>query len=361
MGKLTCLCTALLLFFSGCRQVENREAKKKNEILVAVFPAAKKEMQGSIETVGTLSAASTVEVRPQIKGTIQAIFVREGKTVEEGTPLFQIDPRTHQYKFEELQNDLASNQIKLKVLLQKQERFQNISNPNLISKSDRESLDLEIEQLKLEIASDEIKVKSAKLNCDNCLIRAPIHGRLGKVYAQIGQWVSEGDDPLTTIDKIDRLFVTFHLSEEELLKLHQRPIPFTVTSLAQPQNFCPAFCNFIDHQVNSKTGTIRLEGIIANTESKFRKSQIVKVLIEGHNYHDAIIIPTRAVKVNETGSYVYKISPENEALLTPVIVETEIDNWAIIKSGIDAGDEIVTEGHLRLYPGAKIRRQIEVS
>jgi RND family efflux transporter MFP subunit len=248
----------------------------------------------------------------------------------------------------------------LQFLLQKQNRLKNISTPNLISKEDLDDLDLNVEKLKLSIANDKIKLKELKLDCGHCLIRAPIKGRIGKIHAQVGQWVSEGDKPLTTIDKIDQLIVEFNLSEDELLKLDRRPIPFTVVSLAQQQHFCTAYCSFIDHQVDSKTGSIKLEGTISNTAKKFRKNQIIKVLIESQLYKEAITIPRKAVKMNEEGTYVYRISPNDEAESVHVIIEDELDDLAIVQVGLEAGDEVVTEGHLRLHPGAKIKRKVDV-
>lgn len=359
MGKIKLLFLGLLMVCTACHQPEKDQSKKKSETLVKTTKATKKDLQSWIETSGKLSSYASVEIRPRVRGTIEAIFVKEGKTIEAGTPLFQIDSRPYQYKLEELGNQLLSDQLELRFLLEKQNRFKNISTPNLISKEDLDDLDLKIEKLKLSIANYEIKLKALKLDCENCLIRAPITGRIGKIHAQVGQWVTEGDKPLTTVDKIDQLIVEFNLSEDELLKLNQRPIPFTVVSLAQQQHFCTGLCSFIDHQVDSKTGSIKLEGTISNSAKKFKKNQIIKVLIEGQIYKDAVTIPRKAVKTNEEGTYVYKISPNDKAESVHVIIEDELDDLAIVQIGVEAGDEVVTEGHLRLHPGAQIKRKVD--
>lgn len=357
MGKLTFILTCLLLATTSCEQSSSSPTKKKTEVLVKTAKATEKDLQGWVETTGKLSPISSVEVRPRVRGSVESILVKEGKNVEAGTPLFQIDSRTYQFRMEELQNQLAIEQTRVKYLLQKQERIRNISDPDYIAKADREALDLEIEQTMATVAISEIKLKAAQLDCDFCLIRAPISGRLGKINAHIGQWVSEGDKPLTTIDKVDHLVVEFSLAEDDLQKLEARPIPFTVVSLAQQQSFCSAHCTFIDHQVDAKTGMIRLEGTIPNGPKKFRKNQIVKVLIEGRKFKNVVTVPRRAVKMNEDGTYVYKITADDEAELHPVLVGEELDDLAIIQVGVEPGDEIVTEGHLRLYPNAKIVRK----
>lgn len=357
MGRITTILSALLLLCTGCQQPTASQGKKKSEILVKTATATEKDLQGWVETTGKLTPVASIEIRPRVRGTVQEILVRDGKTVEAGTPLFKIDSLHYQHKREELENQLNSEKTRLAFLLNKQSRYESLSDPDYISKGDRESLKLEIEQLKSTIAITEIKLKSAKQECDLCLIRSPIPGRVGKISAQVGQWISEGDKPLTTVDTVDRLVVEFSLSEDELMKLEARPIPFTVVSLAQQQHFCSSFCTFIDHQVDAKSGSIKLEGTISNKTKKFRKNQIVKVLVEGRKYQQAITVPRQAIKMNEEGPYVYKVNSENEAILSPVLVEEELDDLAIIQVGLEPGDEVVVEGHLRLYPGAKVTRK----
>jgi RND family efflux transporter MFP subunit len=357
MGKLTTILLGALLLATGCQQSGGGSPKKKSEVLVRTAKATEKDLQGWVETAGKLSPVSSIEVRPRVRGSVDAILAKEGKTVEEDTPLFQIDDRSYQFKLEELKNKLAIEKTRLSYLQKKLERIQGISDPDYISKTDREALDLSIEETNAAIAETDIKLQAAQLDCEFCLIRAPISGRLGKINAHVGQWVSEGDKPLTTIDKVDHLVVEFSLAEDDLQKLEARPIPFTVVSLAQHQVFCSSHCTFIDHQVDSKTGLIRIEGVVPNNTKKFRKNQIVKVLIEGRKFNNVVTIPRRAVKMNEEGAYVYKINGDNEAELHPVLLGEELDDLAIVQVGVDAGDEIVTEGHLRLYPGAKIIRK----
>ncbi len=359
MAKIKLIFGVLLLLCCSCQTTDSGKAKKKSETLVKTAKATEKDLQSWIEAAGKLAPVATVEMRPRVKGTIQAIFIKEGKNVEEGTPLFKIDPRAYQLKKEELENELEIDRINLSYLEQKQSRLQNITKANLISQEDREDLELDIEKKKSNIANTEIKLRSAQLDYENCLVRAPISGRLGKVNAHVGQWVSEGDKPLTMIDKIDELVVEFTLAEDDLLKLDIRPIPFTVVSLAQEQRFCTGICTFIDHQVDPKTGSIKLEGKISNAAEKFRKNQIIKVLIESKKHKNVVTVPRRAVKMNEDGTYVYLISKDNEAELHPVMVEDELDDLAIIQVGLQGGEEVITEGHLRLYPGAKVKRKVD--
>lgn len=359
MGIMKNIFLALLLLCTACQQSNVGQGKKKSEVLVKTAKAVEKDLQSWVETAGKLSPVSSIEIRPRVRGSVQQILAKEGKTIEAGTPLFQIDPRAYQFRMEELQNQLAIEKTRLKYLHQKQTRFQNISDPDYIAKADREALELEIEQMGSTVAITEIKLQAAQLDCDFCLIRSPISGRLGKVHAQIGQWVSEGDKPLTTVDKVDQLIVEFSLAEDDLFKLDARPIPFTVVSLAQQQHFCTAHCTFIDHQVDSKTGMIKLEGTIPNKTKKFRKNQIVKVLIEGKKFKNVVTVPRRAVKMNEDGAYVYKISANDEAELHHVMLGEELDDLAIVQVGVEPGEEVVIEGHLRLYPGAKIVRKAD--
>ncbi len=357
MGKLITIVLSALMITTGCQQSDSGGPKRKSDVLVRTATAAEKDLHGWVETAGKLFPVSSVEVRPRVRGSVEAILAKEGKTVEAGTPLFQIDARSYQFKLEELQNKLAIEKTRLSFLQKKFERIQGISDPDYISKTDREALELNIEETLAAISDTEIKLQSAKLDCEFCLIRAPISGRLGKINAQVGQWVSEGDKPLTVIDKVDHLVVEFSLADDDLQKLEVRPIPFTIISLAQHQVFCSAHCTFIDHQVNPKTGLIRIEGVVPNPTKKFRKNQIVKVLIEGRQFKNVVTIPRRAIKMNEEGAYVYKINSENVAELHPVLLGEELDDLAIVQVGIDVGDEVVTEGHLRLYPGAKIIRK----
>lgn len=343
----------------SCQSSDTGKVRKKSETLVRTAKVTEKDLQSWIEAAGKLSPAATVEVRPRVKGAIQEILIKEGKTVEAGTALFKIDQKSYRLKKEEAENDLKLQMLELKYLQQKQARLQGITKANLISREDQEDLELDIEKKKSDIIAAEIKLQSALLDYENCVICAPISGRVGKVIAQVGQWVSEGDKALTTLDQVDELVVEFSLAEDDLLKLDIRPIPFTVVSLAQEQHFCTGTCTFIDHQVDPKTGSIKLEGKVSNSAEKFRKNQIIKVLIESKKHKNVMTVPRRAVKMNEDGTYVYRISESNEAELHPVMVEDELDDLAIIQVGLQPGEEVITEGHLRLYPGAKVKRKLD--
>jgi len=129
-----------------------------------------------------------------------------------------------------------------------------------------------------------------------------------------------------------------------------------VTAIIQGQEERPEIgtLTFVDNNVDLNSGTIKLKGTFANTERRLWPGQYVNVALTLTEEPNAIVVPTQAIQTGQEGSYVFVVKPDLTAEPRPVKVERNIDNQAVIESGLSAGEKVVTDGQIRLVPGSKV-------
>jgi multidrug efflux system membrane fusion protein len=114
---------------------------------------------------------------------------------------------------------------------------------------------------------------------------------------------------------------------------------------------------FVDNNINTNSGTVKLKGTFENKVGHLWPGQYVDVVLTMSVDKDRIVVPSQAVQTSQDGSYVFIIRADDTIAIRPVTIERFAGKEAIIKSGINAGDTVVTDGHIRLYPEAKVKVQ----
>jgi len=317
-----------------------------------------------IETVGTLEPAASVEVKPQVTGLLQAILVQEGDNVPQGTPLMVIESSSYKVKLLEARASLAKDKAALTLMQKKVERHQNLSQRDLISKMEWEQMLSELAQTEALVAADEARVAAADLDVQNCTLKAPIAGRMGKLEKQVGSLLSAQQiEPLITIADIGTLEVKFNLTEKEWADLAKAQkhlgSNLEVVSILDPELSSKGSWTFYDNGFDYKTGLIRAAGKIPNQDQRLFAGQGVRVKLPLDVIAQAKLIPSKAVRINQRGPYVYVIGKEEIIALKQVELGKEFDGTVIVLSGLDAGEKVVTDGHLRLMEGAKVEISTE--
>lgn len=317
------------------------------------------------ESLGTLKSAAWVEVRPQVSGMLDQVHFSEGQYVQKGDKLFTIDPRLYEIKLAEANAQLAQDDAALETAQKKIQRYQELSKKDLISQQEWDELQSEVAKRSAQVLLDEAKVASAQFDLEHCSICAPISGRTGKVQIHPGNLVATAQViPLVTLSNIDDLLIEFTLTEREfqLLKPEHIQGEFSIDICSFSGNCEPvkATLTFLNNTFDEKTGLLHLQANLANDNGLFLPGQHVKVLMPIEEIKNAMIVPQKAVKINQTGPYVFLIKDDFTIEMRQVKLGEEIKKSVVILEGLAPHDKIVTEGHLRLSPGMKVEIKNEM-
>lgn len=316
-----------------------------------------------IESLGSVKPSLSVEVRPQVSGRLMKVHFTEGQTVKKGTLLFSIEPDTYRNKLIEAKAQYDQDRASLEATRKKSERYASLTQKDLVSQQDWDDMQALLIKSESILEADEAKFASAEADFKNCTITAPIDGRTGKISTHPGNIVTASmASPLVTIANVDPLYVEFTLTEKEYQQIapaqSKGGLAIEITPLASQTQVqatrTPGAMTFLDHTFDAKTGLLLVRGQFANAEGTYLPGQSVKVYLPVNVIKDAKVVPQHAVKINQQGPYVFVVQPDNTAMIRQISTGDEIGDKVIVLEGLETGETVITDGHLRLAPGMKV-------
>jgi multidrug efflux system membrane fusion protein len=350
----------------GIRAAENKGATggkggRGGTLVVKAAAAIVKPMPVLIEAVGTVEPEHSVQVRAQVSGVLQGIMFKEGDKVKAGQQLFQIDPRTFQASFQQVQAQLARDMAQLENAKVQQERLEPLLKREFITRQEFDVAVTSTKSLEATVAADRAMVEQARIQVEFARIYSPISGRTGTLAIKPGNLVptAGGGVPLVTINSTDPILVSFSIPERQLeeVRRYQNEKDMRIEILPDPT--APAAAEgrlvFIDNTVTAQTGTVLLKTSVINKDELLWPGQFVNVRIVLRIEPDAIVVPEAAVQPGQDGSFVYLIDPDSKVVVQPVKISRQLGNEIVIASGIKAGDRVITEIPQALQPGATVR------
>jgi len=341
-----------------------------------------------VSAVGTVEAIVSVQVRAQTTGQLSAVQFAEGADVKQGQPLFTIDPRPFEAALQQARAVLARDTAQLSDATAQRARNASLFDRGLIARADYEAQAATAASLAATLAADRAQIEQAQLNLQYTRIAAPVAGRTGALNAHPGDLLRANDQtPLVTINQLSPIYVTFAVPSRFLaeIRLHQRQHPLTVTvranteSAASPRVATDAssaenaeddpappdtgpvsagMLTFIDNAVDPTTGTIKLKATFENADRRLWPGLFVAVSLMLSSEPHALVVPAVAVQPSQQGSMVYVVTMNRTAEPRNVTVQRQQGDESVIASGLAAGEEIVTDGQLRLTPGARVTTAI---
>lgn len=336
------------------------KAKQPPPRVVPVIAEAadKKSVPLQIKAIGNVEAYNTVAVKAQVNGEISEVFFREGQDVRQGKLLFRIDPRPFESALRQAESALARDRAQAVNAQEDAKRYAALAGKGYVSVQEYDRARTNSNALDAVVQADEAAVENARLQLEYTAIMSPIDGRTGAITAQKGNIVKANDVPLVTINQITPIYVTFSIPEQELanVKRYQASGDLHVeASIPQSGNKpISGALTFIDNKVNTTTGTILLKATFPNQDRALWPGQFVDVVLTLTTERDRVIVPTQALQTGQQGQYVYVIKDDMTVELRVVTPGRLYGNWTVIDKGVAAGETVVTDGQLRLVPGAKV-------
>lgn len=355
--------TVSLIAYACCGQMAQAQQRKMPPATVPVETLKPQDVTIYQSFPGTTEANRSVVVRAQVGGILEQRSYTEGDKVKKGDVLFTIDQRPFAATLHQAQADQASAQAKLRAAIRDWKRISTLFKRGVASEKNRDDAQsaLEIAQAGVKVA--DAKVEQAKINWRYTKVLAPIDGIAGLRSVATGNLIQAGDR-LAQIDQIDPLQVVLtysadnpYASKPALNPTPDHPTPATIKGFTSADGKpIVGKINYRAADVDASTNTIKLRAVFPNPGGKLRPNQFVRVRVEVEHESNALVIPETAIAsgIRPGSSAVYVVGKDNHVKLTPVTLGPQSSHGRIILSGLKAGERVVTDGLIKLRPGAQI-------
>ncbi|TXL75188.1 efflux RND transporter periplasmic adaptor subunit [Vineibacter terrae] len=309
--------------------------------------------------VGTIKALNTVTVRPQVDGKLIKISFKEGQDVERGYVLAEIDPTTYQAQLDQAVALKAQHQAQLANARMDVDRYTQLAKLNAGSQQQADAARAQAAQLEAQIKADEAAIENARAILGYTKVVAPISGRTGIRQIDEGNIVHASDATgIVVITQIRPISVLFNLPQQNLAEVNKAfaKEPLRVEALAADGRTVAdrGILQVVDNQVDQTTGTVRLKAEFPNADLQLWPGQFVGVRLLTATLKQVVVVPAAAVQRGPNGPYVFVIQPDSTIAMRPVTITQQDERRAVIATGLDAQEQVVTSGFARLANGTRV-------
>jgi RND family efflux transporter MFP subunit len=317
--------------------------------------------------VANLDGYTNAQIQPQVTGYLIRQNYKEGSQVSKGQILYEIDPRPFQAALDQAKGQLAQAKAQLQLAQINVKRDSPLAEARAIARSQLDN-DLQTQAAdEAGVKAQEAAVETAELNLGFTRVRSLLDGIAGIATTQVGSLVTQST-VLTTVSQVQPIKVYFAISEQEYLALSKKAQQGGAADLLHSSSRVPIELTlsngtvypskgrivFVDRQVNSSTGTIRVAAAFPNPQNLLRPGQYGKVRAQTELQHDALLVPQRAVTELQGSYQVAIVNADNKVHIQPVQVGPQIGADWIITSGLKPGEQVVIEGNGKLVDGIPV-------
>jgi len=355
-GIIAVACSTLVMIAS-CKGREQMAVKPP--VPVAVGAVTQKAVPVQIAVIGNVEPSSTVAVKAQVGGTLTRVHFTEGQDVMKGDLLFTIDPRPYEAALRQAEANLARSTAQFDNARAEEKRYAELVKKGYVSQTQYEQVRTNAAALEATVFADKALVENAKLNLSYCTIRSPFTGRTGSLLVYEGNLIkANADTPMVTINQIQPVNVSFAVPEDNLpeIKSYMAGGALKVEAFLSKGDKNPAEGRlaFIENIVDTATGTIKLKGAFDNGDRRLWPGQFVFVVLTLTVQNNAVVVPAQAVQTGQQGSFVFIVKDDLTVEVRPVVISRTSGQESVIEKGLMPGDNVVTDGQVRLMPGAKV-------
>lgn len=366
-AKVRCLRAIAILIAAvfgvvGCSKNEQAGISGSGSAAVPVLVAraVAKNIPNQLHEIGTVEAFSTVNIKARVEGQLIAIHFKEGYDVSKGQLLFNLDPRTMQAALHQAQANLAKDQAQDHQAEVDEQRFGVLLREGVGSREQYDQMHATAGELIATVAADRAAVENAQLNLMYTEIRSPLDGRTGNLQAHVGDLIkADSDTPMLVINQIQPIYVDFSIPETSLGDVRRdmaaRQLEVDATIPGSQDAAEHGVLSFIDNSVDRTTGTILLKGLFQNENRRLWPGQFVRASLTLNWIENAVLVPSQAVQTGQQGPFVFVVGSDMKVSARPIVPGAPFEKDIIVSDGLQAGESVVTDGQLRLTPGAQVR------
>ncbi|MFL8991366.1 efflux RND transporter periplasmic adaptor subunit [Pseudomonas sp. QLc11A] len=340
----------------------------------ATMPAAKVSVAKVLEQpvnewdefTGRLEAPETVEIRPRVSGQIDEVAFTEGALVKKGDLLFQIDPRPFQAEVRRLEALVAQSRANATRSENEAQRGERLRISNAISAELADSRTSAAQEARAAVGALQAQLDLAKLNLSFTRVTAPISGRVSRAEITAGNLVTADTTPLTSVVSTDKVYAYFDADERVFLKYTElarqgkrgATTPVYMGLSNEDGNPHQGVMNFVDNQVNPKTGTIRGRAVFDNSDGSYTPGLYARLKLVGSGTYSAMLINDEAVGTDLGKKFVIVMDGDNKTAYRAVELGPKIEGLRIVRSGLNKDDTIIVKGLQRVRPGSPVTPEV---
>jgi membrane fusion protein, multidrug efflux system len=309
---------------------------------------------------GTVEPLAHVAVKTRVDGQIVEVLFREGDHVDKGDVLFRLDDRMVKAQISQAEAGFAKDQASLRDAEATLGRREALVGKKIVTEAAADQARYAVEGLKASIASGQALLETQRTQLDYLTIRAPITGRTGALSSKVGAMVRGVDAalPLVVINQTKPIWVTFAVPQGELGALRRALAAKALADISIPGSAKPTVVQgtlgFVDNQVDKQTGTITAKVIAENADEVLWPGLSVEVALTVEMKRNMLAVPAAAVLPAQQGMITWVIGPDNRVAPRTVTIERIVGQTAYLSDGVKPGERVVTDGQIRLAPGAAV-------
>lgn len=360
------LALAAVLVLSACGKGEEA-SQQMPAAKVSIAEVIEQPINEWDEFTGRLEAPESVDIRPRVSGYIDRVAFDEGSLVKKGDLLFQIDPRPFEAEVKRLQAQLQQARANSTRTANEARRGDRLRQSNAISAELADARSSAATAAQAHVAAIQAELENAQLNLGFTRIAAPIDGRVSRAEVTSGNLVNAGESLLTTVVSTDKVYAYFDADERVFLKYVElarkagsdargaSPVYLGLSS----ENGHPhaGQLDFLDNQVNPRTGTIRGRAVFDNRDGRFTPGLYARLKLVGSSTYPAALIKDAAVGTDLGKKFVLVLGDNNTVNYRAIELGPKLEGLRIVRSGLAKGEKIVVNGLQRAMPGATVDPQ----
>jgi membrane fusion protein, multidrug efflux system len=325
-------------------------------VSVEVATAVKKKMPVRLDALGTVTPMSSVAVKARVDSEIVGVHFRDGAMVRKGDILFTLDGRMIEAEIKRVEAVIAGAEAQLEQASRDVARYTELVARNATTLVTLNNAQTQVNISRALAESNRATLENLKVQLSFCTIRAQITGRASMANVKVGNFVRQADlTPLATVIQISPIYVTFTVPQRSLQDIRQAIAEETATVEAfMPGATKPATgqVSMYENTVDAATGMATIRATMPNTDEVLWPGTLVTAQLT-LRIEDAVAVPTPAVQVSQTGSFVFVVK-DGVASVRPVTVDRMVGFETVISSGLEGGETVVADGHLLLTNGARV-------
>ena len=312
-----------------------------------------------IRAFGSVEASSTVDVVPQVTGLITQVHFTEGSFVRQGDLLFSVDTRSYRASLAAVQAELAKNAALAAQAESEALRYAELVRQGVATDQQLTQAQSQAATARAQVKEGQALIQSASLNVKFTRITAPISGKTGSLLVHAGNVIqANAPQPLVVIRNLSPVQVRFAVPQTYVTEIRQSfghtPLAVKATPRGDAAETAEGQLTFMENTVDPSTGTLGLKATFPNTGLELWPGAAVEVRLEMGIDRQALVVPAEAVRDSQKGSYVFVIRDDQTATQRPVEIARSTPTLALIREGVRAGEQVVTDGYLRLREGTRV-------
>ncbi len=312
-----------------------------------------------LDGVGTVRALNTVTVRAQVEGKLLEVAFKEGQDVKRGQVLARIDPTTYQAQLDQAIAKKAQDEATLSNARIDLDRYTRLVASNSVARQQLDTQQATVSQLEALVKLDQAAIDNVRAILQYTTIAAPIDGRTGIRQVDEGNIVRGSDATgIVVITQLQPISILFTLPQQQLSDVTRamaKGLPGVEAFGADNKTVIDrGTLQVVDNQVDQTTGTIKLKAEFPNQSLQLWPGQFVNVRLLIDTLQQVVVAPTAAVQRGPSGVFVFVVQPDSTVVVRPVTVQQQNETQAVIATGLQAGERVVTTGFARLTAGTDV-------